>query len=162
MHRTVDVWVVSSTPTTKYVSDPSGHVALWAHLGVIWLLRVHFQRSMCKTEGTARCVWVIRRTGRCVSCKPSGLGRGSVRRILPEWSVSSVRKSHTAPNYFQGNTFTVCALLPYQLTAVIAAVSFLPSTCGLWPLLLIDGPLCSSKVRNSLLIPAQRKSATNI
>ena len=32
--------VVSSIPITKYVFGPSGYVALWAHFGVIWWLRV--------------------------------------------------------------------------------------------------------------------------
>ena len=32
--------VVSSTPILKYVFGLSGYVALWAHLGVIWWLRV--------------------------------------------------------------------------------------------------------------------------
>ena len=32
--------VVSSIPITKYVFGPSGYMALWAHFGVIWWLRV--------------------------------------------------------------------------------------------------------------------------
>ena len=31
--------VVSSIPIIKYVSDPSGYMALWADFGVIWWLR---------------------------------------------------------------------------------------------------------------------------
>ena len=43
------------------------HGALGPFGGDLVVLHVYLQRSVCGTGGTACCLWVIRRTGRCVS-----------------------------------------------------------------------------------------------